>query len=264
MLKGLKKVYDYRDSIWILTVTDLKMKYAGSTLGFFWSILEPLLIISIYSLIFPLLLKARFVDWVLFFLAGFIPFRYFERGIREVTTALVKNRDILNQVNIPSEVIPISTALSNSISFISESFLFFGLILIAGVKPTYLLLLFPLLFLIEFFIILGFGFYLTVSFVNFRDLEYILNVVFQALMFLTPVVYRLDYIPEIYRGVYLMNPISRLVMMYQSIALYTTEPFRELIPIFDNIGLLFVFSVIVLTLGYLSFIKRKHAFEGRL
>lgn len=119
MLKGLRTVYEHRDNIWILTVTDLKMRYAGSTLGFFWSVLEPLLIIFIYSLVFPLIMKAKFVDWVLFFLAGFIPFRYFERGVREVTTSLVKNRNILNQVKIPSEIIPISTTLSNSISFVS-------------------------------------------------------------------------------------------------------------------------------------------------
>lgn len=260
----IKRILKYKDTIKILTISDLKLKYASSTLGFFWSILEPLLLIAVYSLVFPLILHMKFYDWVLFFLAGFIPFRFFDRGIRSVTNSLVRSRNILNRVSIPSIIIPISVTLSNSISFFFESILFFGIILLAGVRPTFFLLLFPILFMVELFLILGFGFYLCISYVKLRDLDYILNVVFQALMFLTPIVYKLEMIPPIYRRVYLLNPLARLVLMYQSIALYTTEAFVEYIPILSNTMLLLIFSVIVLIIGFLSFVNRKSRIEGEL
>lgn len=264
MLEEIRKIVKYKDTIKILTISDLKLKYASSRLGFFWSILEPLLLIAVYSLVFPLILHVKFYDWVLFFLAGFIPFRFFDRGIRSITSSLVRNRNILNRVNIPSIIIPISITLSESISFFLESILFFGIILLAGVRPTPFLLLFPVLFLVELFIILGFGFYLCISYVKLRDLDYILNVVFQALMFLTPIVYKLEMIPPIYRRVYLLNPLARMVLMYQSIALYTIESFVEYIPVLLNTILLLMFSTIVLIIGFLSFVSRKSQVEGEL
>ena len=264
ILKEIKKIIKYKDTIKILTISDLKLKYSSSTLGFFWSILEPLLLIAVYSLVFPLILHAKFYDWVLFFLAGFIPFRFFERGIKSVTTSLVRKRNILNRVNIPSVIIPISIALSDSISFFFESILFFSIIFIAGVRPTLFLLLFPILFLVELFLILGIGFYLCISYVRFRDLDYILNIILQALMFLTPFVYRIEIIPEIYRRVYLLNPLARLVLMYQGISLYTVKTFVEHIPIVLNIFLLLIFSIIVLIVGFFSFINRKSNVEGEL
>jgi ABC-2 type transport system permease protein len=248
----------------ILGINDLKARYVGSSLGFFWSILEPLLIIIVFSLVFPLILKAKFIDWVLFFLVGFIPHRYFERCTREVTTSIVRNKNILNQINIPSAVIPISIALSHSISFILELCILLSIILIVGVKFTFLILFLPLLFLIELFIILGIGFHFSISYVRYRDIEYILNVIFLALMFLTPITYKLDLIPKQYHSIYLLNPLARLILLYQSVTLYSVETFVEYIPVLKNIVLLFLFSTTILILGYLSFIKRKHLFEGKI
>lgn len=263
-IEEIKEIVKYKDTIKILTISDLKLKYSSSTLGFLWSILEPLLLIAVYSLVFPLILHANFYDWVLFFLAGFIPFRFFERGIKSVTTSLVRNRNILNRVNVPSVIIPISVALSASVSFFFESVLFFGIIFLAGIRPTFFLVLFPVLFLVELFLILGIGFHLCISYVRLRDLDYILNILLQALMFLTPFMYRLEIIPEVYRRVYLLNPLARLVLMYQSIALYTAEAFVEYIPIVLNTTLLLIFSATVLIIGFLSFVNRKSGVEGEL
>lgn len=257
-------IWKYRDTIKILTISDLKLKYSSSTLGFFWSILEPLLLIAVYSLVFPTIMHANFYDWVLFFLAGFIPFRFFERGIKSVTISLVRSRSILNSVNIPSVIIPISVALSASVSFLLESILFFWIIFAAGVAPTFFLALFPVLFMAELFLVLGIGFHLCVSYVKLRDLDYILNIVLQALMFLTPFMYRLDIIPEAYKGLYLLNPLARLILLYQGVALYAAESFVEHIPIALNAIMILIFSAAVLIMGFLSFVNRKSSIDGEL
>ena len=258
-----KKIYKYRDSIWRIGLTDLKLKYVGSVLGFFWSILEPLLIIIIYSLVFPIILKAKFVDWVLFFICGLIPYRFLKKGIVGITTSLVDNRDILGKVKILPEIIPLSKALSDSISFLLESTILIFVVMIF-VGPSLYILLFPVLFLIELFIILGIGFWLSCSYPKLRDLNYILNVIFEALFFLTPVVYRLSYIPELYRRVYMLNPFARLVYLWQGIILYSSESFIEYFPIIDNtIKLLFI-STIILLFGYWRFNRLKFRAIGEI
>jgi ABC-2 type transport system permease protein len=255
-LKEAKKIYKYKDSILNIGLTDLKLKYVGSFLGFFWSVLEPLLIIIIYSLVFPIILKTNFVDWVLFFICGLIPYRFLKKGIVEITTSLVDNRDILCKVKILPEVIPLSKALSDSISFLLESLILIFIVTVF-VEPSPYILLFPVLFLIELFIILGIGFWLSCSYPKFRDLNYVLNVFFEALFFLTPVVYRLNYIPELYRRVYMLNPFARLVYLWQGIILYSSETFIEYFPIIENTIILFFISTIILLIGYWRFNKLK-------
>jgi len=88
MLKNLKKIYSSKDVILRLAFTDLKLRYAGSYLGLFWSLLEPLLIILVYSIVFPLILKADFFEWFLFFICGLIPYRYLRKGTMEMTTCI--------------------------------------------------------------------------------------------------------------------------------------------------------------------------------
>lgn len=263
LLEEARKILRYKYSVWCIGITDLKLKYAGSILGFFWSVLEPLLIILVYSLIFPLILKVRFIDWVLFFVCGLIPYRFLKRSILDLTTCLVDQRDVFDKVKILPEVIPLSKALSDSISFLLESSILVFVVLFF-VKPTPYILLFPFIFLIELFMILGIGFWLSCSYPKYRDLSYVLNVVFEALFFLTPVVYRLGYIPELYRRVYMLNPFARLIYLWQGIILYSSEAFIEYFPIIENSLILFVVSFVILLIGYQRFNKLKFRVVGEL
>ena len=254
--KELRKTYKYREAIKLLGIKDLKLKYAGSSLGVFWSILEPLLIIVVYSLVFPIILKANFTEWVLFFIAGLIPYRYFNRGVTNITTSLVEQRELLNKVKMPLEVVPFSKLFSDSISFIIESSIVV-IVSLLFVKPTFFILLYPVLFLIELLMILGAGLYLCSYYPRFRDLSYILRVFFEAFFFLTPIVYRLNNIPEIYRRVYMLNPLARLIYVWQGIILYSSEAFNEYFSIIENTSILLLISVIIFILGYFKFIKSK-------
>ena len=214
------------------------------------------MIIIVYSLVFPIILKANFRDWVLFFIAGLIPYRYLSRGITDLTTSLVEKKELLNKVKMPLEVVPFSKLFSNSISFGIESLIVIAITFVF-VKPTFFILFYPLLFLIELFIILGVGLYLCCYYPRFRDLRYILNVFFEAFFFLTPIVYRLDNIPEIYRRVYMLNPLARLIYVWQGILLYSSEAFKEYFPLAKNIGIMLISSIVIFFLGYFKFVRSK-------
>jgi len=106
---------------------------------------------------------------------------------------------------------------------------------------------------------LALGFYFSVIYPRARDINYILSIVFEALMFLTPIVYRIEYIPSLYRGIYLLNPIARLVYVYQAIFLYSSPKFKEYLSITKELIILFLFSLLVFIIGYRKFEKEKEA-----
>lgn len=264
ILKEAGELWENRYRIWTLTKNQLKAEFGQSKLGLLWSFLEPLGIILVFAIIFPLIIGADFYSWVLFFIAGFIPHRFLQEGITSTTESLVDNREILNHIDVKEEVIPIACTLTALIKFLLECCVFFSIIFVSGVLPNILLLLFPVIVLIETSIVLGFGMHLSISYVNMRDLDHILNVFFQALFFLTPIVYRLSRIPSGYRNIYLLNPISRLIILYQTSLLSNLQSFVQSIPIFKNVLLLILFSVAVLIIGYASFKRRKTKYVGQI
>jgi len=263
LVKKIEKFYKKRAILLTLTIQDLKLKYAGSYLGFFWSLLEPLLVIFVYSLVFPLLLKMDFLEWVSFFLVGFISFRYLDRGIKNITQCLVEKADIVSKGGIHPELIVLSKCLSNLISFILESLIFL-IIIFFFVKPTVYLLLYPLLVIAQTMYILGIGSYLSYHFPGMRDLIYILDVGFQLFFFLLPIIYRIEMIPREYRNLYLMNPFVRLIYLYQASVLYSFPFFKETLAILPNLIFVLVSSFIVFLTGWKLFVKHKYEAIGRL
>lgn len=256
MRSFFKKIYSSRDIIIRLALTDLKVRYVGSYLGVFWSLLEPLLIILVYSLVFPLILKADFLDWFLFFICGLIPYRFLRKGIMEITTSLVEYSSILEKSRMDAENIIFAKAISTSISFLIEVSIL--LVLVSVFVPlSFFILLLPVVFLINFLLNIGLGMYLSVLYPRMRDINYILIVIFETLMFLTPIVYRIEHIPSLYRGIYMLNPIARLIYLYQAIFLYPSPKFVEHLPIIRETTLLFFFSLIIFFLGYKKFEKEK-------
>lgn len=260
----LTDLWKNRNKIWSLTKTELKMEFGESRLGLFWSLLEPAGIILIFAIIFPLIIGVDFYSWVLFFIAGFIPHRYLEQSIQETTESLVNNKSILNNISIKEEIVPIASSLSSTIKFFIECIIFFSIIFIAGVIPGKSILILPPIIIIHFMLNLGVGMHLSVTYIELRDLKHILNVFFQALLFLTPIIYRLNNIPENLRNIYLLNPISRLILLYQESLLSTLDGYVRYINIFENLFLLFIFSIGILIIGYMSFKRRKGQYIGEI
>ena len=256
MLKYLKRIYSSKDVILRLAFTDLKLRYAGSYLGLLWSLLEPLLIILVYSIVFPLILKANFLEWFLFFICGLIPFRYLRKGTTEITTCLVDYSSILEKSRMSAENIIYAKAISTLFSFLIELSIVFVFVSFF-VQPSFFIIFLPFAIGISFLINLGLGFYLSAVYPRARDISYILSILFETLMFLTPIVYRIEYIPSLYRGVYLLNPIARLVYVYQAIFLHSSPKFTEYLSVPKELVILFLFSLLVLIIGYKKFEKEK-------
>jgi len=254
--KRLRKIFSSKNVILKLTYSDIKLRYAGSYLGVFWSLLEPFFFILTYSLIFPLILGVSFKSWFLFFITGMIPYRFIRKSILEITTCLVQYSDILEKSKTNAENIVFAKAISSLVPFLIEISIV-TILVFCFVKPSIYVSLLPIVIIITFLMVLGFGFYFSVIYPGARDINYILSVILDMMMFLTPIVYRINHIPEEYRGIYLLNPFARLIYLYQGVFLYSLDFFVEYLPIIRETFILFLFSVIVFILGYRKFEKSK-------
>ena len=191
-----------------------------------------------------------------FFICGFIPYRFTRKGITEMTTCLTGYSDILGKSQTNADIVVFAKAVSNSISFAIEISIVLIVVMIF-IKPSPLILLLPFVFFVNFLLNWGLGMYFSVLYPKMRDISYILNILFEAFFFLTPIVYRIDNIPNLYRGIYMLNPLARLVYVYQSVFLQYSPKFVEYLSIPKELLLLFLFSLIVFIIGYRKFEKEK-------
>jgi lipopolysaccharide transport system permease protein len=221
-------MWEYRELIWNLTATDLKNRYQNTALGFFWSLLSPLLLALVLYFIFRHL-WGREQDFAINLLVGIMAWRFFANGTSSSLRAIVGKATLVTRVYIPRQVLVLSNTLANVISSLLE---FIVLLPILFVLLGYLpitVLMYPLVHIIYFFFIYGAGLFLSSLFVYFRDLGQIWQVVTQILFFCSPIIYPLTIIPDNLMTYYLLNPITEFIIMYRDVmvagelpSLYTT------------------------------------------
>ncbi len=228
MLHNLARLFRYRGLIQSLVARELKARYRGSVLGFFWSFINPLLLLLVYSFVFKYVLPARFEGikhYELFLFCGILPWTWFSTSLLESAGILISGGNLIKKVLFPAEILPIVTVLANMVHF------FFGLpILIAFLLyfsapiTAVELLWFPVVVLVQLIFTLGCALILSALTVHFRDIRDILGHLLTIWFFATPVIYPYKQMTEHWQqGLLNANPMSHLVISYQEI-LYFPGP----------------------------------------
>jgi lipopolysaccharide transport system permease protein len=215
---------EYRDLIWNLTISDLKIKYQSSTLGFAWSLLNPLLMMLVLYLVFANLFRFNQDNFALYILVGLIVWRFLANGTSVSMSSIVGKPGLVTKIFIPRQILVLSTTLSCFISSLLEFCILIPLIFIFGVKITPNILFFPIVHGIFFFFVYGISLVLASLYVYYRDLNQIWEVIIQLGFFLSPIAYPLSVIPEKYTFYYLLNPVTVLMEMYRNFLLYGIGP----------------------------------------
>jgi lipopolysaccharide transport system permease protein len=215
---------EYRELIKILTISDLKVKYQSSVLGFAWSMLNPLLMMLILYLVFSNVFRATEDQFALYLLIGVISWRFFANGTTSAINIIVKNSSLVTKIFIPREVLVLSTILSALISSLLEFLVLIPLLILLGAGLSPYILFFLIIHGIYFLIVYGISLILAALYVYYRDLDQIWNVVMQMGFFLSPVVYPLSTVPTKYIDYYMLNPITGIIQMYRNVLLYHQLP----------------------------------------
>lgn len=224
MLMGLAcSAWDYRGFILGTVKREFQSRYRGSMLGALWTVISPLSMIVVYTVVFSQLMKARLpgVDnslaYSIYLCAGVLTWGFFAEIINRSQTMFLENGNLLKKVSFPRICLPLVVMVNASVNFTIIFLLFIGFLLLTGNFPGWVVLAFIPVLLLQALFALGLGIVLGVLNVFFRDVGHLTGVVLQFWFWLTPIIYPLSVIPERFRVVIEHNPLTPLITAYQSI-----------------------------------------------
>jgi lipopolysaccharide transport system permease protein len=251
-------IVKYRDLIWNLTITDFKMKYQNSVLGFAWSLLNPLLMMLVLYLVFSSIFRFSQENFALYILVGVITWRFLANGTSVTIGSIVGRPALVTKIYIPRQILVLSSTLSCLISSILEFCVLIPLLVIFGIGITPYILFFPLVEGIFFFIIYGISLMLASLYVYYRDLTQIWDVLLQMGFFLSPICYPLSTVPQKYLPFYLLNPMAVLMEMFRNFLLYGIPP------TLSGIVYLLIVSTILMIAGTMVFNRLERRFAEEI
>ena len=259
MLHNLSQLLRYRGLIQSLVARELKARYRGSVLGFFWSFINPLLLLLIYSFVFTYVIPARspgHEPYALFMFCGILPWSWFTASLLESSNVLIAGGNLIKKVLFPAEILPIVTVLANMVHFflglpILGAFLFYYRI------PLQLseLVWFPVIVLVQLLLTLGLALLLSALTVHFRDVRDILGNLLTFWFFATPIIYPMASAPAAGRRLLNANPFTHLAISYQEVLFYD-GPFGH----WKWLLALLVASVGLFLFGYFIFDRLRDSF----
>ena len=209
----LRAVWQYRELLFFLAWRDIKVRYKQTALGVAWIVLQPLLSTVVFTLLFGGLLKvpSSGAPYALFALAALVPWQYFSGSMSRVGTSLVNSANLITKVYFPRLIIPLSGVISTLVDF-AIGFAVLVVLMIAYRTPlTWNVLWLPAFLLLAIATALGFGLWLAALNVKYRDVNYLIPFLLQIWMDITPVLYGTTLIPERFRWIMALNPMTGVV-----------------------------------------------------
>lgn len=236
------------DLILKLAWIDFKLKYNNSIFGFFWSLLKPLLMLSILYIVFKIIIKIEAENYVLSLLLGLILWNFIVESTCNGMNSLISKSHIVKNINFSNEIIVISSVLNSFISLIFNLVIFCIIGLTAGLKFNLLTILILLNILLVFLLCTGISFILSTLYIKFRDLSHIWDVVLQIGFWAVPIAYPISMVPEKYKIFFLINPFARLIESSKALLINNIFIFK---PFLINSAI----CLVIVFIGYLYFKK---------
>ena len=253
-----KNLYKYRELLKTNVKKEIRGKYKNSFLGVLWSFLNPLLQIAVYAIVFPLILRNTQENYVIFLCCGLIPWTFFSTAITRSASTMIENGNIIKKVYFPREILPISVVTSEAVNFIISTIIIMAFVIFGGLGITKYILFYPLVLLAQYIIVLVISFIISSVTVYFRDLQHLIGVALQLLFYATPIVYAADTIPEGFKWILDINPMTYIINGYRAIFYEQQAP--DLVPISILIGV----GVLCCVIGYCIFNKLQKRFAEEL
>lgn len=227
-----KELKEYRDLFYFLVWRDIKVLYAQTILGFSWALLQPLIQIVIFTIIFGKVAKVATdgIPYILFSSVAIIPWTYMAQSTTQSSQSLVQGQSMLGKIYFPRLMYPLTAVLSKLVDFGISLIILLGVLVYYRITPTWNLLLFPLFVMLMGSIVAGVGMWLSAMAIRFRDVKYAMTFVIRMLMYSAPIVYSASSIPEKYRIIYSLNPIVAVIEGYRACLLGTPMPWAYIWP----------------------------------
>lgn len=241
----------YRSLVTNLVAKDLKVRYKSSVLGFFWSLLNPLLMMLVFTFVFTQLLSDVTIEhFPVFVLIGLLSWNWTAASVTEGTTALVDNASLINKVYFPRMLLPISVVASNMANYLLAFPVIFLAMAVTGMAFTPWLLYLPVIVFVQATFLVGLVLILSAIHIYFRDTTVLVSVGLTAWFFMTPIFYRVEDVqPDLVSWWYWLNPMASIIAELHTILYHGGVPD----PLF--MARTFATSLVLLVFGYFLFTR---------
>jgi lipopolysaccharide transport system permease protein len=272
----LGELIRYRYLLRNLVVRDLKVRYKNSVLGILWSLLNPLLMMLVFTLVFTVLIPNEEVrDYSVFILVGLLPWNFFSGALLSGTTSITNNSALIKKVYFPRELLPLSAVLSNLVNFSLAFLVLLFFLFASGLGLTIHALWLPAILLTQLIFVLGLCLLLGTLHVFYRDVMMILDVVMLAWFFLTPVFYPFELLgnePITRFGLTFtpavimrwINPMASIIDGYRTVLWGTINSNGPASMAPEYLLRTFITAVLIFIAGYALFLRSQHLFGEKL
>lgn len=254
MKQQVKNFIKYRHLLYELVSRDIKVKYKNSFLGILWSMLNPLFMMIVLTIVFSAVFKNKIPNFPVYCLTGRLMYSFFSEATRFCMNSISKGGGLIRKVYIPKYLFPLSKVLSSFVTFLISLVPLFLVMIVTGVSfsKTNILIIFPLIYVL--LISLGIGLIISTITVFFRDMEHLYSIILMIVMYMTPIFYPVDIISKKYLPLIKLNPIFECVKMFREVMLYGN------MPTINSHLICLTYSIFYLLLGLLIFYKKQDKF----
>lgn len=244
----------YRPLLNELVIRDVKTKYRRSVLGVLWTLLNPLLMMLVLSVVFSMLFRYEIDNYPIYLLSGQVVFTFFSTSTTMAMSAILDNAALIKKVYVPKYMFVLSRTVSSAINLMASlsALIIVMLCMRTPLHYTALLSVFPILSLLLF--TFGVGMILATIAVKFRDMVHLYSVLTTVLMYLTPVIYPMSQLPVWVRRIVRLNPLTSILEMFRGLAIYGEMP--DLFTVLMTV----VPSILVILFGCRIFYKSQDHF----
>lgn len=252
----LGDLWQYRELLYFLTWRDVKVRYKQTLLGAAWAIIQPLLAMLIFTLLFGQLagIKSDDIPYPIFAFGGLLIWTFFSNSVTNSGNSLVGSSNLITKIYFPRMIIPAAAVAAGLVDLLLAFVIQIGLMIYYRVPPTWGLAMVPVLILVAAMLALGVGMWLSALNVKYRDIRYAIPFLIQLWMFASPIIYPVSMLPARWQWLLMLNPLTGIIQNFR-IALIGNAPFE-----WKSLGISVVTTVLVLVYSAFSFRRMERHF----
>jgi ABC-2 type transport system permease protein/lipopolysaccharide transport system permease protein len=215
--RNIAEMHTYRYAYYNLVKNMLRTRYRRSALGFLWTLVNPLLNLTVIAVVFSIIFKMDMAVFGRYVFSGLTPWTFISTGLIQGTMSLVASEAFMKKVHLPKIMFPLVYISVEGINFLFSLISIYIIFLFIGAKLSWVMLLLPFAAIILFLFVAGCAMLLSVAYVYFRDTFNLTQVIVNALFYSVPIIYPLEQVPEQFKAVFMYNPLYQFINLFRAI-----------------------------------------------